>query len=113
MVKRGPKTGTNLTTYIKHHLYFFFKYKYSYVIKSIIKYTLGVPLVAQWLTNLTRNHEVWGSIPGLLSGLRIYCCHELWCRSQTCLGSRVAVALAWAGGYSSNSTPSLATSINK
>ena len=26
---------------------------------------LGVPVVAQWLTNLTRNHEVAGSIPGL------------------------------------------------
>ena len=25
----------------------------------------GVPVVAQWLTNLTRNHEVVGSIPGL------------------------------------------------
>ena len=25
----------------------------------------GVPIVAQWLTNLTRNHEVAGSIPGL------------------------------------------------
>ena len=24
-----------------------------------------VPVVAQWLTNLTRNHEVEGSIPGL------------------------------------------------
>ena len=24
-----------------------------------------VPVVAQWLTNLTRNHEVAGSIPGL------------------------------------------------
>ena len=24
----------------------------------------GVPVVAQWLTNLTRNHEVAGSIPG-------------------------------------------------
>ena len=27
--------------------------------------TLGVPIVAQWLTNPTRNHEVAGSIPGL------------------------------------------------
>ena len=27
--------------------------------------TLGVPIVAQWLTNLTRNHEVAGSIPSL------------------------------------------------
>ena len=25
----------------------------------------GVPVVAQWLTNLTRNHEVAGLIPGL------------------------------------------------
>ena len=25
----------------------------------------GVPTVAQWLTNLTRNHEVVGSISGL------------------------------------------------
>ena len=25
----------------------------------------GVPIVAQWLTNPTRNHEASGSIPGL------------------------------------------------
>ena len=25
----------------------------------------GVPIVAQWLTNLTRNHEVASSIPAL------------------------------------------------
>ena len=24
----------------------------------------GVPVVAQWLTNPTRNHEIAGSIPG-------------------------------------------------
>jgi len=35
-----------------------------------ILYTLmytcsGVPVVVQWLTNPTRNHEVEGSIPGL------------------------------------------------
>ena len=29
------------------------------------EFTLGVPVVAQWLTNPTRNHEVAGSIPGL------------------------------------------------
>ena len=28
-------------------------------------YTVGVPIVAQWLMNPTRNHEVAGSIPGL------------------------------------------------
>ena len=28
-------------------------------------YSPGVPVVAQWLTNLTRNHEVADLIPGL------------------------------------------------
>ena len=38
----------------------------------------------------------------LLSGLRIWCYRELWCRSQTRLGSRIAVALAKASSYSSD-----------
>ena len=46
----------------------------------------------------------------LLSGLGIRHCHELWCSSHTQLGSHVAVALVWAGGCSSNLTPSLGTS---
>ena len=29
------------------------------------QYTSGVPIVAQWLMNLTRNHEVAGSVPAL------------------------------------------------
>ena len=49
------------------------------------------------------------SLP-LLSGLRIRRCREQWCRSQMRLGSCVSVALVWAGGYSSDSTPSLGTS---
>ena len=57
------------------------------------KLGMGVPVVAQWLTNPTRNDEVAGLIPGLLSGLKMQCC-ELCCGSQTLLESRVAVALA-------------------
>ena len=32
--------------------------------------TLGVPVVAQWLTNPTRNDEVAGSIPGLAQWIK-------------------------------------------
>ena len=31
---------------------------------------IGVPVVAQWLTNLTQNHEVLGSIPGLVQWIK-------------------------------------------
>ena len=30
----------------------------------------GVPVVAQWLTNLSRNHEVAGSVPDLAQWVR-------------------------------------------
>ena len=46
----------------------------------------------------------------LLRGLRIWCCRELWCRSQDYLGSGIGVAVVQAGSYSSNSTPCLRTS---
>ena len=35
------------------------------VVNDDIKESLGVPIVAQWLKNLTRNREVADSIPGL------------------------------------------------
>ena len=53
-------------------------------------------------TNPTRNREVEGPILGLLSGLRIQCCRELWGRSQVQLSSGVAVALVWASSNSSD-----------
>ena len=39
---------------------------YSFLgIVTTLKVKYGVPVVAQWLTNPTRNREVVGSVPGL------------------------------------------------
>ena len=35
------------------------------------KKKIGVPIVVQWLTNLTRNHEVAGLIPGLAQRVKM------------------------------------------
>ena len=61
--------------------------------------------------NPTRNHEVVVQSLDSLSELRIQHCHKLWCRSETRLGFGIAVALAQAGGNSSNQTSSLGISI--
>ena len=46
----------------------------------------------------------------LISGLRVWHCCELWCRSQTPLRSGIAVALVQAGSRGSDSIPRLGTS---
>ena len=37
---------------------------------AYIKMTIGVPVMAQWLVNPTRNHEVLGSIPDLAQWIK-------------------------------------------
>ena len=62
----------------------------------------GVPIMGQWkwIQLGTTRLRVW--FLASLSGLRIWHCHDLWCRSQMWLGSGDAVALALASSCSSN-----------
>ena len=62
------------------------------------------------LMKLISIQEDVGSIPCLTQWLRIPHCGELWCRLQMKLGSCIALAVAQAGSYSSDLTPSLGTS---
>ena len=50
-------------------------------------------MVAQWLTNPTRNHEVAGSIPALAQWVNDRRCRELWCRLRC--GSDPALLWLW------------------
>ena len=44
---------------------------YKSLKRKVIKWgKMGVPVVAQWLTNPTRNHEVSGWIPGLVQWVK-------------------------------------------
>ena len=68
---------------------------------------VGVPIVAQQKRIRLVTMRLGVQSLTLLSGLRIQCCCELWCRLQTQLRSCVAVAVA----CGSDLTPSLRTSI--
>ena len=42
------------------------KHVVEYTVTCVVKYeAIGVPVMAQWLKNPTKSHEVAGSIPGL------------------------------------------------
>ena len=81
------------------------------MVLSFLKNWSGVHIVAQqkwiWLGSMRTQFQS----PALLSGLRIWLCYELKCRSQMWLRFWVAVTVVQASSYSSVWTPSLGTSI--
>ena len=57
---------------------------------------LGVPIVAQWLTNPTKNHEVACSIPGLTQWVNDPALLWLWHRPEA---TALIKPLAWEPPY--------------
>ena len=60
----------------------------------LIRNKVGVPVLVQRKQIQLGTMRLWVRSLASLSGLRIRCCCELWCRLQTQLGSSIAVALA-------------------
>ena len=85
--------------------------KWVPLVKEIKISFSGVLVVAQRYRTWIVSMRMWVGSLASLTGLRIRCCRELWCRSQMQLRSCIAVAVAQAGSCSSYLTPHLGTRV--
>ena len=67
--------------------------EYQPEIEIVFKKKRGRSFYGSAVMNLTISMRTWVQSLASLSGLRIWCCHELWCKLQTQLGSCIAVAV--------------------
>ena len=96
LVPKSPDLHHSSLSKVTHsHQAWLFPFHISRVglINLNIEFSAGVPVMAQWLMNLSRNYEVAGSIPGLAQWVDNPAL--LWAVVQVAewLGSCVAVAL--------------------
>ena len=100
--KKTTRTRESRTKSTKH--LFVPKLKEVLIFKYFLKYLRwgGGPIMAQQKRSRLGTMRLQVQSLASLSGLRIQHCCELWCRSQTRLGSGAAAAVVWAGSCSSN-----------
>ena len=110
---KGPKTGTlflnlKIVIFLKvfqntTRLFSFVTMRYH--LTSIRKAIIRVPVVEQWSTNPTRNHEVVGSVPALAQWVKDPALLWLWCRP---VATAPIQLLAWEPPYAAGAAQEIA-----
>ena len=73
--------------------HFCFIFQNYYLMYMINHFLCRVSIVAQWCLIWVGTMRLWVQSLASLSGLRIWCCRELWCRSHVQLRPGIAVAV--------------------